>query len=328
MARGSLVIETRLPIIDRPRHLVYCSRAGNSPLHFSLQAVPGGGLTLVLDQGGEILHRTIAHPDTGRTDVLRITYSWDTQARWGQLALERTDRDQVLLVPLPVPHPLSVQDALTLVRPGADLYLAPDVLYIALSDAIEPVGPMPSLMPDTPVATPTGYREIRELRRGDTVLTPAGKTVPVLHVLSRQVPANGGFRPVRLRAPYFGLQQDIATAPSQRLVLSGSEVEYLFGQESVLVPAQHLAGSGSAVPASSGPVVTYWQLLLPRHEALLTAGTVIESLFIGRLRRKKAHLDASILAGLNRNFLPEHSLSIHPVLAAFEAVVLAERRAA
>ncbi len=328
MTVGSLVIETRLPVSRRPRHLVYYSSGGAWPLHLSLQSVPGGGLILILDQGGEVLHRTINHSDVGRTDVLRITYSWDARRRWGQLALERADLDQALLVPVMAPRPLRVCDALALVRPGADRYVAPDVLYMALSDRIEPVGPMPSLMPDTPIATPTGYRAISDLRRGDTVLTPNGETVPVLHVLSRQVPARGSFRPVRMRAPYFGLQQDITIAPSQRLVLSGSEVEYLFGQESVLVPARHLIGSRGAVPAQAGTVVTYWQLLLPRHEALIAAGTVTESLFIGRLRRKKTELGASVLAGLDRTGLPEHGRSIHPVLQAFEAVILAEKRAA
>lgn len=328
MTRGSLVIETRLPVTHRPRHLVYYNRPGIWPLHLSLQAVPGGGLTLVLETGGEVLHRTINLSEAGRTDVLRITYAWDSQARWGQLALERTDRDQVLVLPVPAPRPLRFADALALVRPGADRYISPEVRYVALSDAIEPVGPMPSLTPDTPIATPDGYRAIKTIRRGDTVLTPTGEAIPVLHVLSREVPALGCFRPVRIRAPYFELQQDITLAPSQRLVLSGSEVEYLFGRESVLVPARHIAGSSGAGPAPSGPVVTYWQLLLPRHEALIAAGTVTESLFIGRLRRKKTDLAASILADIDRTTLPEHGRSIHPVLHAFEAVILAERRVA
>lgn len=328
MTRGSLVIETRLPVTRRPRHLVYYNRSEDRPLHLSLQAVPGGGLTLVLDQGGEVMHRTISHSETGRADVIRITYSWDTHRGWGQLALERTDSDQVVLVAVPAPRSLRFCDALALVRPGTDRYVAPDVLYVALSDASEPVGPMPSLMPDTLIATPTGYREISKIRRGDVVLTPNREIVPVLHVLSRQVPARGSFRPFRMRAPYFGLQQDITIAPSQRLVLSGSEVEYLFGRESVLVPARNLAGSNGATPALSGPVVTYWQLLLPRHEALIAAGTVTESLFIGRLRRKNTHLGASILAGLDRATLPEHGRSIYPVLQAFEAIILAEQRAA
>ena len=328
MTRGSLVIETRSPVIHRPRHLVYYTHTGDWPLHLSLQAVPGGGLVLILDQGGEILHRTINHSEAGRTDVLRITYSWDSRRRWGQLALERTDSDQVVLVSVPAPRPLRFVDALALVQPGADRYIAPEVLYLALSDSIEPVGPMPSLMSDTPIATPSGYRAVRDMRRGDTVLIPNGETVPVLHVLSRQVPANGCFQPVRMRAPYFGLQQDITLAPYQRLVLSGSEVEYLFGRESVLVPARHLAGSSGTAPVHSEPVVTYWQLLLPRHEALIAAGTVTESLFIGRLRRQKSKLNASTLAGLDRPSLPEHGSSVHPVLQAFEAMILAEQRAA
>jgi len=329
LVRGSLVIETRLPVTHRPRHLVYYSRAdGDWPLHLSIQVIPGGGLTLVLDQGGEILHQTINHSDTGRTDVVRITYSWDAKAGWGRLALERTDRDQPLLVPVSSPRPLRISDALALVRPGPDRYVAPDVLYVALSDAIEPVGPVPSLLPDTLLATPTGYRPVSELRRGDMILTPLGDSVPVLHVLSREVPGLGSFHPVRMRAPYFGLKQDITVAPSQRLVLSGTEVEYTFGQESVLVPARHLVGSSRSKPVEPKPVITYWQVLLPRHEAMIAAGTVVESLFIGRLRRKKALLSASILAGLDRASLPEHGQSVHRVLHAFEAIILAERRAA
>ena len=328
MVRGSLVIETRLPTTRRPRQLVYYSRTGEWPLHLSLQAVPGGGLTLVLDQGGDIVHRTINHSEAGRTDVLRITYSWDSQRRWGQLVLERTDREQALLVPVPAPRPMRFADALALIRPGADRYVAPDVLYLALSTVPEPVGPMPSLTSGTPIATPTGYRAVNEMRRGDTVLTPSGEIVPVLEVLSRTVPACGRFRPVRMRAPYFGLQQDITVAPSQRLVLSGSEVEYLFGRESVLVPVCHLAGGSIVTPVTTGPVVTYWQLLLPRHEAIIAAGTITESLFIGRLRRKKDQLSASILARHDRTTLPEHGHSVHPVLQAFEAIVLAEQRVA
>ena len=328
MTRGSLVIETRLPVIHRPHHLVYYAQTGDWPLHLSLQAVPGGGLTLILDQGGEILHRTINHSDVGRTDVLRITYSWDSRRRWGQLALERADCDQVVLVPVSSPRPLRFRDALALERPSADRYIAPEVLYLALSDTIESIGPMPSLMADTPIATPSGYRAISDMQRGDTVLTPDGETVPVLHVLSRQVPACGSFQPVRMHAPYFGLQQDITIAPHQRLVLSGSEVEYLFGRESVLVPACHLVGSNGVTPVHIAPVVTYWQLLLPRHTALIAAGTVTESLFIGRFRRKKNQLSTSVLAGLDRATLPEHGTSVHPVLQAYEALILAEQRAA
>ena len=81
MTRGSIVIETRLPPINRPRVLLSYDRGGWIPLHLSLQALPGGGLVFVLDQDGEMLHGSISAAETGRTDLLRVTYSWDAPAR-------------------------------------------------------------------------------------------------------------------------------------------------------------------------------------------------------------------------------------------------------
>lgn len=328
LTRGSLVIETRLPTIKRPQPLVFYNRPGEWPFHLSLKAIPGGGLILILNQGGDILHKSINHSEAGRMDILRITYSWDSINRWGRLALERTDQEQVILVPIDSPKPLLVSDVQSLVRPSADRYLAPDMIYLAISTDIEPVGPMPSMVPETPIATPVGFREIGGLRRGDLVLTTDGKSVPVLQTLTRTVPARGHFSPVLLRAPFFGLLQDITIAPSQRLIMSGSEVEYLFGQESVLVPASHLLGGTSARGAQRGLLITYTQLLLPGHEALNAAGTVAESLYIGRLRRKRDQLGASLLATTDRNQIPDHGPSIYPVLKSFDALVLAEQRAA
>jgi len=328
MCRGSMIIETRLPASRRPRPLVYYDRPGDWPFHLSLQAIPGGGLTMIVNQGGEIRHQTINMTDAGRTDVLRITYSWDSLSGWGRMAIERTDQDQVHLVPVGTPRPLRLEDARAIMGDSVSRYVAPDVLYLALSTEIEPVGPTPSLMPETPIATPQGYRHAGDLRRGDLVLGADGRSVPVLHTISRTVPTLGSFRPVRLRVPYFGLQQDITVAPSQRLVLSGSDVEYLFNQEAVLVEARHLVGGNSVLPVETGPTVTYTQLLLPKHEAVIAAGTVAETLYVGRLRRKKHQLQASILAAVDRNEIPEHARSVHPVLRAFDANVLAEQRAA
>ncbi|MBV1896367.1 MAG: Hint domain-containing protein [Rhodobacteraceae bacterium] len=328
LTRGSIVIETRLPTIKKPQPLFSYNRPGNWPLYLSLQAIPGGGLTLILDQGGEVMHQSINHSEAGRMDILRITYSWNSIERWGRLSLERSDQEKVILVSTNAPKPLLVSDIEALVQPSADRFMAPEVIYLAVSTDIEPVGPMPSLAPKTLVATPFGYQEVGKLRRGDLVQTAGGKSVPVLQTLTRTVPARGHFSPVLLRAPFFGLVQDIIVAPSQRLVISGSEVEYLFGRESVLVPAFHLLGGTSARPATRGLVTTYTQLLLPEHEALDTAGTVAESLYIGRLRRKKDQLGASLLADFDRSKLPDHGPSVFPVLKLFDALVLAEQRAA
>jgi len=131
-----------------------------------------------------------------------------------------------------------------------------------------------------------------------------------------------------LRAPYFGLRQDIMVAPEQRLVITGTDVEYLFGKEAVLVPVRHLADGTSVRTCEAPTVVTYTQLILPGHETIQAAGCPLESLYIGRIRRKPDALEASLLAGIDRNILPEHAKPVYPVLQPYEAISLAKQRAA
>lgn len=326
--RGSIVIETRFPALRRPRPLVYVQTGGGWPFHLSLQAVPGGSLTLIFDQGGDILHHAFNGSGAGRTDILRVTYSWDAPARTGRLTLERTDKGVVQIVPVRSPGPIRLKDIKAIVSPGDHRYVAPEVIFVAASDTIEPVGPVPGLWPDTPIATPDGFRAARDLKRGDLVLNADWDSVPVLHNISRTVPARGSFRPVRLCRPYFGLKQDIVTSSLQGLIVGGSGVEYLFGKEAVRFQAGHLAG-GRSVKNLPGPrFVSYVQLVLPENEALNAAGAHVESLWIGRIRRRPDHLAASSLAGIHRNTLPEHAPRATPELDAFEAAILSEHRAA
>ena len=111
-------------------------------------------------------------------------------------------------------------------------------------------------------------------------------------------------------------------------MIDGPEVEYLFSQEAVLIPARHLVNGFAARWEPSGPMVSYSQLLLPRHETLLAAGTAVESLYIGRLRRDTHQLASSLLAGFDRAHLPEHAKPAHQVLRWYDAIHLARQRAA
>lgn len=327
LVRGTLMLEFRLPESARPEPLLLFSQGGDWPLRLALQAVPGGGLNFVLEQSGTVLHQTLNPTTLGRTGQLRLVYAWDAPARSGRLTLERPDGGQMQIAALREPKPWRLRDLQALTGPLG--YVAPAVEYLALSSNMEPAGLAPALLPATPIATPDGYRALGSLRRGDLVLTSGGDPVPVLQVVERQVPALGSFAPVRLRAPYFGLLQDIHVAPFQRLVLSGSEVEYLFGQPAVLVPAGNLLGTGTALPGTAGAApIIYCQAVLPDHEPLLAAGALTESLFLGRLRRDPQRLAASLLAPLGAAGLPEHRQPKFPVLRAFDAAVLAERRTA
>jgi len=328
LPKGSLMIETRLSPDGRPQTLLAFYRTHPWSCSFSLQALPGGGFILIESQGDAVHHATLPHDADGRMDIVRLIYSWDAPRKWGRLSLERPETDCVHSTALTPPHPMPLADLKTMLTDPRQREMDSDVEIVALSDQIEALGPMPGLTGRTPIDTPTGPVPIGHLKRGDLVVTEAGTIVPVLQTVSRRVPAHGSFRPIHLRAPYFGLQRDIVVAPHQRLVLRGSEVEYTFGREAVLVPARHLINGVSALYAEGTDMVTYHQLLLPGHDVIRAAGSPLESLYIGRLRRKPDQMQASLLRNMNRAHMPEHPKPIWPVLKPFEAITLAMSRAA
>lgn len=328
LTRGSILLETRLAPEGCLQTLLSYRRMHPWVSGFSIQSIPNGGIAVVVNQGAEVFHTALAHDGTGRGDTLRITWSWDAPARWGRLAIERVGSDRLFLSRVDMPKPLMLADLQVMAMDPMQRHLDPDVSFFALSDDIEPVGPMPTLTTHVPIATPYGYRMAGQLKRGDLVRTADDWSVPVLDTVRRTVPARGSFRPVRLRAPYFGLTQDIIVAPQQRLVIGGSDVEYMFGQERVLVPAGHLVNGTAAQFCSAGTTASYTQIVLPEHEAMQAPGTLLESLHLGRLRRKPDHLNASLLCHHDRSVMPEHANPAYPVLKHFEAVTLAQKRAA
>ena len=328
LERGTLMLETRMSPTAKPQVLFSFKRTFPKIRSFSIQAIPGGGVTLVHNDGGEVCHATLRWHGSGRTDVVRISFSWDTQKNWARLSLERPEETTVTSIQVTNPNPLYLQDLHDVILAKGERTFSHDAVFIALSDKIEPIGPMPTMTLNMPIATPSGYQQIQHLERGDIVKTATKETVPVLQRISRTVPALGSFAPIRLRAPYFGLLQDIIVAPDQRLVICGADVEYLFGQEAVLVPARHLVNGFAARCEPNGPTITYTHLLLPKHETLSAAGSSFESLYIGRIRRNQDRLNASLLSHFDRNGLPEHGKPAFPILKGFEAITLADQRAA
>lgn len=326
LSRGTLVIETETSASSRPLPLLRFQ--GVNGLDFHLHAMPGGGLVFVMSQGHSVQHCAFDTAKEGRSDKLLLSFSWDIEEGIGRFLVEQEERSGLQSATLLPEVPLNLTDLGTLFSDSGGVMMSEDVVFAALSDRPEPIGPMPTLAGLVPVRTPDGYKPVGSLKRGDLVSTVDGHTVPVLHRITRTVPAVGRFAPVRLRAPFFGLKGDLVTGSDQRLVIRGSEVEYLFGHEAVLVPARHLASAPVGHPLALPDLVTYSQVLLPDHEVIDAVGTAIESLFIGRIRRKPDLLKMSALAGYERATLPDHARKVYPVLGAFDAMVLAEHRAA
>lgn len=328
LARGSLVFETRTTPDGRPQMLLGFNQGWPDQRSLNFRAIPGGGISMVQVEGENIAHSAVQHAVSGRTDVLRVTFSWDAPADWAQLTVERPEEYQVTSSLVQNVKPMPLQILIDMMMGRRDSCFASDIIFAALSDEVEPVGPSPSLCARALVATPDGFKPAQSLRRGDTVVTRGGDIVPVLHRVDRTVPARGSFAPIRLRAPYFGLLDDVVVSPEQRLVIDGSEVEYLFNQEAVLAPARHLVNGFAARKESVGPTQRYCQVILPAHEALMVAGTALESLYIGRLRRKPVLLRSTLLRGIDRNTLPEHGRAAFKELKWYDAIHLARQRAA
>ena len=326
--KGSILLETRLSPDARPQTLLAYKRSGPKPGSFSLMSTPHGSVVLVMAQGDTIIHEVVERGREARTDTLQITISWDVSRRFGRLVVARPETEHVLIRHFAMNHAPLLTDLLALSRPKGLTEIDPDVLFVALSTAIEPVGPMPTLSPSVPVETAQGLRLATTLKQGDVLRAASGKLVPVLQAVRREVPALGSFRPVRLRAPYFGLTQDVVVSRHQRLLVSGPEVEYLFGREEVLIPASALVNGYAGHYEPAPRFVTYHQVLLPHHDAVRIPDAALETLYLGRMRRDKALVDASLFAGMARNHLPEHHRAGYQVLRSFEAISLAEARAA
>lgn len=327
MVRGSLVVEICASYTEWRRPLLEYWRGGDWP--FALNIVPDtkGQLQFTMLQSGRTMTCTLPCPDAASCDWLRLTYSWDAPRRSARVAVEDVGSDRVHLVQMPAPLPLQIRDIAALVTPGRCTF-HPDVAYLGISTRIEPVGPAPSLAPWTRIATPDGHRPVEQLRNGDLVLTACGGAVPILATLERQVPARGSFVPLEIHPPYFGLTQAITLATFQRLFVGGTDVEYLFGHERVLVSAAHLPRASFSTANAPGWTARYRQLLLPRHARLLATGTELESLYIGGLTHRRDKVAASLFAGDGNDRLPDHGAPACAVLDRFAAEILADSRAA
>lgn len=324
LRRGTVLLECRVTGVDRAEAILRMPLQAHAAGHLSILALPKGCFALVVAQGRQMVHRTLRLAESEGAARVRLSFAWDCDAGLARFAVEETEGPAFVTGLLDVPAPLAI-NSLTAFE-AMDLCACPqvDLGFLAISNRVEPVGPLPGMAARTLVETPFGARELSALRCGDQVVTRNGAPEPVLHVAQRVVPGLGSFAPIRLRAPYFGLQRDIVVAPHQKIFLSGAAVDYTFGCEGVLVPAGYLVNGVSALAEPDLPLVHYAQALLPGHAVMEASGIWAESLYVGRLRRDGARLAATLLAEVNPTLLPEQARMPLPVLKRYEAQALAE----
>lgn len=285
---------------------------------FRLHLCSDGRLDLNLRQGPARASASLAMAPPAPGERLRITVSWDAPGRWGLITAENLDREMLFQADIAAPPPLPTGDARALLDPVA--YRGTAIRFVALSDRIEPVGLPAGFLRGTRIGTLAGPVAIEDLRAGDLLPTASGQLRKVLWMTRRDVPALGRFRPVRLRAPYFGLTGSVCVAPDHRMQLTRAEAEYLFGEDTVLIQARDLVDGRAAQRLPGGTrTLTYYHILLDEHDCVESSGMWGESLFVGALARQPDMLLTTPLAGLPAGQVPRHRHHAHAHLTSREA---------
>lgn len=328
LPRGTLVVELDLSQFAHVSAPVLRLKTGaESTRIFALERMTDGRMHLLRRDGQHVSNLSIG---LGREPVsgwLRLTYHWDTKCQRSLLTSENQTAGTIRQQEITEAMPLSQDDVRNLFVSENGCQRHVSIGWFALGDHLQPVGPTPGLAGSTLIGTPDGPRPLKNLRAGDRVLTADGGPQPVIWRGGVTVPSVGAFRMVRLLAPYFGSSRDLLVQPSQRIALSGTEVEYLFGEDEVLVEARHLVNGQTALWEAEGPLVACHSLLLENHALIQADGCWVDSQYMGRIAKSpdlaRTTAPGSVIAARD---LPCHKAPVRRELLAFEAQTLALAR--
>ena len=320
------------PVLDAASILIEgkTPARGALPLELArLSLEAGRTLRLTLNPGGQILvetlskaPQTLARVETDLTSPgleFRIILNWP-----GEILVETGAgrRPFVASVPgLALPDEASLRKFIVQ-TPPARAHLS----CYAAARSPQPIGPFACIAEGTPIDTAEGPKPIEQISAGDQVVTHDNGLQPVIWVGWREMPSCTFHRPIALRAPFFGLEQDVIVSACHRLMMGGPTVEYLFGVETVLIQAGDLTFGGGAVSVTSQKVVRFFHLLFSRPELISIAGTLGESLNLSNHRHLPEILESTMLKGLSAADLPAHRGTARPLKEGVEAAALMRER--
>lgn len=135
--------------------------------------------------------------------------------------------------------------------------------------------------PGTRILTPHGERRIEDLRPGDMVITRDSGPQPIRWIGSRTVTGRDRFAPIAVNSTVMdGARRPLLVSPQHRILFTGYKAQLLFGEAEVLVPARHLV-DGRDVRVLEREKVTYFHMMLDRHEVVYAEGAATESFHAG-----------------------------------------------
>lgn len=268
---GLFVVELAFPLSGAAVLLDFQSREG-WPRTFTLFHDPLAGLVLIHRQGQAVVRHALPGPLPQQSGTARLSLRFDAPGRSWTMRLEFLGHPETPVSEATGVNPLPIrpQDLQALCHGGGGVSRHAAVLWFGLTRG----GGLPARAPwigqRTPVETPRGPVFAGHLQPGDLVCTAEGGLATLRRVTRLDLPACGSFAPVILRAPFFGAGHDLLVASDLRVALSGPEVEYLFGEDEVLVEAGALI-DGRLALAEQRRAVASVLLLEFDHPALVLA---------------------------------------------------------
>ena len=151
-----------------------------------------------------------------------------------------------------------------------------------------PIAPIDTgLLGSTRINTPTGPVAIEELVIGQPIVTSSGELARLTYLLPAEKPKTA----LRIRAPYFGANQDFIIANNQFLEIQSEIAEYMFGEASVFVPAWVFKDNSKVLFHELGKSETMYQLQIDTTEGFGIGGCHIAPLLLGTRASGKRYLN-------------------------------------
>jgi hypothetical protein len=270
LPRGAFVVELTLPLSGPTVLLDYAEANGRSG--FSVFYDPVRGLIFLQRQGRRLLRHVLPDPFGTDTGLVRVVFTWDILARRWRLIADAMNGTPPCFSEGTDPVAWSVADMVALCHAGQR---HASVLWYGMTTGDTPPAPQAWIGRQTPLDTPGGRVAAGLLQPGDLLMTEDDGPLPILRVLHLEVPGRGAWAPILLRAPYFGKTTDLLVSSEQAICLMGTSVEYLFGEDRVLAPADQLADGVVAYQDNRRSVVTGVVLDVGRPALVMADGCML-----------------------------------------------------
>ena len=309
----SLLLEFCMPQVLGKTPLRLWQGAADTRQAIALYAQRDGALRLVHDAVDISTDPGFARPG----EIIGLRYLCCARGRGDILELINHGRGHRMRRRLGVAHAARLQEALP--RHGGFL----GVCHVAaIADFHVTSTELPALGAGALVQTTEGPIAVEALRPDMALVLTDGQIMALRWIARRPRLCLGRLAPIRLRAPYFGLMQDIITTPETRVMRAGAAVEYLFGHERVLIRAGDMTSSPGALRDRRMAVRDMFHLMLDDHACVAIDRCGVETALL-------SDVVAAEDSGGQRNLSQTDRTPCFPVLdrAAAQALIAASARA-